>query len=141
MSHRNVVTTGVVFLIVAAALAISQVEPGGRRLLVGVLLAVPWAASGAAILRWPRAGTWLGLAVAAVSVGAAAWIVSLANVGQGRAIAELLFASADGHFSWAGVAIVTLLFGIASVWCAGSTVWLLLRGPVQHDAARTVNGG
>ena len=138
--RRNAVTTGVVFLMVAAVLAISQVEPGGRRLLLGVLLAVPWAASGVAILRWPRAGAWLGLAVATISLAAAVWIHSLANVGQGRAIAELLFASADGHFSWAGVAIVALLFGIASVWCAGATTWLLLRGRRHHDARRPVNG-
>jgi hypothetical protein len=141
MSNRNVMATGVVFLMVAAVLAISQVEAGGLRLLLGVLLAVPWAASGVLILRWPRVGAWLGLAVATISLAAAAWIFSLANVGEGRAIAELLFASADGYFSWAGVAIVTLLFGIASVWGVGATMWLLLHGRSQQDAHRPVNGG
>jgi hypothetical protein len=125
MNTRNVITTGVIFLIVAAFLAVAQFEAGGQRLLLGIGLALPWAASGVAIMRWPHMGAWLGLVVAALSLLGAGWILSQANVAEGRWIAELLYASPDGNFSWAGVAVVTFLFGIAAVWCVGATIWLL----------------
>lgn len=128
MNTRNVITTGVIFLIVSAFLAVSQLEAGGWRVLLGIGLALPWAVSGVAIIKWPRVGAWLGLAVAALSLVGAGWIISQANVAEGRWIAELLFASSDGYFSWAGVALVTFLFGIAAVWCIGATIWVL-----RHD--------
>ena len=128
MNTRNVITTGVIFLIVSAFLAVSQLEAGGWRVLLGIGLALPWAVSGVAIIKWPRAGAWLGLAVAALSLAGAGWIISQANVAEGRWIADLLFASSDGYFSWAGVALVTFLFGIAAVWCIGATIWVL-----RHD--------
>lgn len=51
---------------------------------------------------------------------------------EGRWIAELLFASSDGYFSWEGVALVTFLFGIAATWCIGATIWLL-----SHEHTRS----
>ena len=131
MNTRNVITTGVIFLLVAAFLAVTQFEAGGQRLLLGIGLALPWAASGVAIMKWPRMGAWLGLAVAALSLIGAGWILSQANVAEGRWIAELLYASPDGNFSWAGVAVVTFLFGIAAAWCVGATIWVL-----RHEARR-----
>lgn len=125
MNPRNVITTGVIFLIVTAFLAASQLEAGGDRLLLGMALALPWAASGVAIIKWPLVGSWLGLAVAGTSLAGAGWIMSQANVAEGRWIAELLFASPDGNFSWAGVCVVTFLFGVAAAWCVGATTWLL----------------
>jgi len=130
-STRNVITTGVIFLMVAAFLAVSQLEAGGLRVLLGIGLALPWAASGVAIIKWPRVGAWLRLAVAAISLGLAGWIISQANVAEGRWIAELLFASSDGYFSWAGVALITFLFGIAAMWCIGATIWVL-----RHEQPR-----
>lgn len=131
MNRRNVITTGVIFLIVAAFLAVSQLEAGGARVLLGIGLGLPWAVSGVAIITRPRLGAWLGLAVAALSLAGAAWIVSQANVAEGRWIAELLFASSDGYYSWAGVAVITFLFGIAAVWCIGATIWVL-----RHERGR-----
>ena len=135
MNTRNVVTTGVIFLIVSVFLAVSQLEAGGSRVLLGIGLALPWAVSGVAIIRWPRAGAWLGLAVAAIGLVGAGWIMSQANVAEGRWIAELLYASSDGYYSWAGVFVVTFLFGIAAVWCIGATIWLLRHDPSRADAA------
>ena len=117
MNRRNIITTGVIFLIVAAFLAVTQVEAGGQPILLGIGLALPWAASGVAIIKWPRVGSWIGLGVAALSLAGAGWIMSQANVAEGRWIAELLFASSDGYFSWAGVALVAFLFSIAAMWC------------------------
>jgi hypothetical protein len=133
VNTRNVVTTGVIFLTVSAFLAVSQLEAGGQRLLLGIALALPWAASGVAIIKWPHVGAWLGLAVAALSLAGAGWIISQANVAEGRWIAELLYASPEGNFSWAGVAVVTFLFGIATAWCAGAAIWLLIKGSRRSE--------
>ena len=133
MNRRNVITTGVIFLIVAAFLAVTQVEAGGQRILLGIGLALPWAASGVAIIKWPRVGSWIGLGVAALSLAGAGWIISQANVAEGRWIAELLFASSEGYYSWAGVALVTFLFGVAAVWCIGATIWVLRHEHPRSD--------
>lgn len=140
MSKRNVVTTGVMFLIVSLVIAVSQLEPGGQRILIGAALALPWAAGGVAILRWPRVGLWLGLVIAAISLAVAGWIMSLANVAEGRAIAELLFASSDGYFTWSGVFVLTFLFAIAAAWCAGATIWLLLHRRRRGELAAMAVG-
>ena len=133
MNRRNVITTGVIFLIVAAFLAVTQVEAGGQRILLGIGLALPWAASGVAIIKWPRVGSWIGLGVAALSLAGAGWIMSQANVAEGRWIAELLFASSDGYFSWEGVALVAFLFSIAAMWCIGATIWVLRHEHPRSD--------
>jgi hypothetical protein len=134
VSTRNVVTTGVIFLIVAVFLAVSQLEAGGWRVLLGIGLALQWAASGVAVIRWPREGAWLGLAVAAISLVGAGWIMSQANVAEGRWIAELLYASSDGDYSWTGVFMITFLFAIAALWCIGATIWLLRHDPSRAHA-------
>lgn len=64
-------------------------------MLLGIGLGLPWAVSGVAIIKRPRVGAWLGLAVASLSFVGAGWIISQANVAQGRWVAELLFASSD----------------------------------------------
>ena len=133
MNRRNVITTGVIVLIVAAFLAVTQDEAGGQRILLGIGLALPWAVSGVVIIKWPRVGAWLGLAVAVLSLAGAGWIMSQANVAEGRWIAELLFASSDGYFSWAGVALVAFLFSIAAMWCIGATIWVLRHEHPRSD--------
>ena len=133
MNRRNVITTGVIFLIVAAFLAVSQLEAGGARVLLGIGLALPWAVSGVAIIKRPRVGAWLGMAVAALSLAGAGWIIGQANVAEGRWIAELLFASSEGYFSWAGVALVAFLFSIAAMWCIGATIWVLRHEHPRSD--------
>ena len=59
--------------------------------------------------------------------------MSQANVAEGRWIAELLFASSDGYFSWAGVALVAFLFSIAAMWCIGATIWVLRHEHPRSD--------
>ena len=115
MRNRTPLMGGVVFLGIAALLLAWQASSG--RLPTGLALATPWAVSGVAILAVGRSGALLGALVAALSLLAAAWIFTLSGGGQGREIAESLFASRGGFFSWADVAIISgglaLLFLVA----------------------------
>ena len=112
---RTQLSGGVVFLAIAGILLAWQASPG--RLATGLALATPWVVSGVAILVIGRTGALLGALVATVSLVAAGWIFALAGGGQGRQIAESLFASREGFFSWADVAIISgglaLLFLVA----------------------------
>ncbi len=47
--------------------------------------------------------------------------------GQGRPIAEQLFAAADGSFSSAGVTITAALFGLVFACALGAAMWLVMR--------------
>jgi hypothetical protein len=115
MRSRSQLIAGNLFLAIAAILLLWQASPD--RLPTGLALATPWTVSGAAILAVGRTGALLGALVATVSLMAAGWIFTLANGGQGREIAASLFASREGFFSWADVAIISaglaLLFVVA----------------------------
>ena len=129
MRNRSTLIAGTGFLAIALLLGTSQLSGGGQRPLLGILLAVPWALAGVAIMMWPRFGSWLGAVVAAIALAGSVWILSLATVAdrRGIAIAEQLFATADGSYSWAGVAITTLLYALAFACALGAAVWLAMR--------------
>jgi hypothetical protein len=59
-----------------------------------------------------RSGAWLATLVAAGSFLAVGWTFVQANTGQGREVAEALFASPGGFFTWADVAIVSAGLGL-----------------------------
>jgi hypothetical protein len=139
MRTRSTLITGIVFLGVAALLAVSQVSAGGGRLLVGLLIAAPWAASGLAVLARHRIGAWFGLAVACLSIVLAVWILSMANVGQGRAVAELLFASPEGYFTWASMFYTTIAYAIAFVFGFGLSLGLLLDARKVRKTTSTLS--
>ncbi len=127
MRTRSTFIVGGGFLVIALLLATSQLSAGEQRPLLGILLAVPWGVAGVAIMTWPRIGKWLGAGVAGIALAASVWIAILAGGGQGRPIAEQLFAAADGSFSWAGVAITSALYALAFACALGAAMWLVLR--------------
>ena len=127
MRTRSTFIVGIGFLAIALLVGTSQLSGGGQRPLLGILLAVPWALAGVAIMTWPRTGSWLGAGVATIALAGSVWIVGSAGGGQGRPIAEQLFAAADGSFSWAGVAITAALFGLVFACALGAVMWLVMR--------------
>ncbi len=126
MRTRSTLIAGTGFLAIALLLGTSQLSGGGQRPLIGILLAVPWALAGVAIMTWPRIGSWLGAGVATIALAVSVWIAGQASGGEGRAIAEQLFAAADGSFSWAGVAVTAVLFAVVFACALGAAVWLAM---------------
>jgi hypothetical protein len=125
--------TALVFLGIAAVVSFWQATSG--RLPTGLTLATPWAVSAAAIAFVPRAGAWLGVIVAAVSVVAAGWVFTLANGGQGRDVAEAFFAAPNGSFSWAGVGITAALLGLLFLLGLVLAARMILRPPADAAAS------
>ncbi len=124
MRTRSTFIVGIGFLAIALLVGTSQLSGGGQRPLLGMLLGAPWALAGVAIMTWPLIGSWLGAVVATIALAGSVWIVGSAGGGQGRPIAEQLFAAADGSFSWAGVAITAALFGLVFACALGPAMWL-----------------
>lgn len=129
MRTRIQLVAGILFVGVAVMLLAWQASSG--RLPTGLALATPWAVSGVAILLVARAGAWLGVLVSLTTTLAAGWIFTLAGGGHGREIAESLFASSGGFFTWADVAIISA--GVALISLLALALAALVAARPQLD--------
>jgi hypothetical protein len=129
MRTRTQLVAGILFIGVGALLLAWQAS--SDRLATGLALATPWAVSGVAILAMARAGAWLGVLVSLISAIAAGWIFFLAGGGEGRDIAEALFASRGGFFTWADVAIISA--GLLIVSLVALALAALVASRAQPD--------